>query len=902
MQEETIRVNVRGKLTGIDASDIMSMVDTTRHRSGGGNRPWSAERLGGTPDRGYIGGKLIDSFEAESKTGSVYSKFAKQVDEQNKERILLESNYIKKVAALDAADLAQKAKALSDQKAAFAELTLQWRKSAGTLKELAGELADAKRIASESRATEQAAPQGTASQMKQREVADRDASRVAMMEQLYRQESGRRGEEEPTHTPAWRRLIKETAGVIGGYKGSRMLGFLGDIFGSAASGGIAGKALGATAAAYGAVNLGEWWTGHTIGKAEQSIGYTGSAASFQRRAGTGEDVTGSISSGMLKRLGANAHGKGRDDLYARYSPQEMMHGLGAIQAKGGYGGTDALERLTGGPDGGMLGEVLRYSRKNDLSPEKGAEMFGSHMQLMGPQVRAGSSTELAHLGKGMSKEMTQYLDTARSAQMDVSTAIQNMEQIYANWQSSGMKLDEHTLSRMTALQANILGTGSQYMQARQKEITGIHTTSFGGDMGTVMAAQALGKARAGGREEYEKLLEGLDPKVIKEAYEQPNDFLFAGMLENMNLPNLSKAQQNMMAQNFPGKIPRAAFGPGFGAYGSKIDQLTNSVYTDDKGNLIQNPEQKKAFDKLQAARGGVPGEDLAGDNQIRLEQVKLIHSSEQLLESTKHTSEAFTQLTKVVDNLASRFRAVDAGIYGKTSGRPNASGNAYLGPDTPMGDFVRDTLGPIYNWLEKGLKSRHNKSSSESHYKATEQNEGVKLPDGGWKTSTAGARGPMQVLPSTFQDMKNRGKIPGDWSLDNEAQARAAGQVYLDEMVEQFGGDREKATAAYNAGPGRTGKAIKKYGDDYKSHLPDETQEYTRRVAKSFSKEMMGGGQGDVSVSVPLTIHANDALGRTLAETLPDKLKRFTQNQVDAERDKNQSLMGQRSPSSSASN
>jgi len=66
-------------------------------------------------------------------------------------------------------------------------------------------------------------------------------------------------------------------------------------------------------------------------------------------------------------------------------------------------------------------------------------------------------------------------------------------------------------------------------------------------------------------------------------------------------------------------------------------------------------------------------------------------------------------------------------------------------------------------------------------------------------TSPKGAHGLTQLMPGTARQM---GVDPRDPSANLEGGAR-----YLRQQIDRFGGDIEKALAAYNAGPGRVEKA-----------------------------------------------------------------------------------------------
>jgi GNAT superfamily N-acetyltransferase len=114
-------------------------------------------------------------------------------------------------------------------------------------------------------------------------------------------------------------------------------------------------------------------------------------------------------------------------------------------------------------------------------------------------------------------------------------------------------------------------------------------------------------------------------------------------------------------------------------------------------------------------------------------------------------------------------------------------------------------------------------------------------PDGSVVTSPVGARGRMQVMPGTARD-PGHGIRPSDGSLEDDARV---GRELLGNLVDKYGGDPAKAWAAYNWGEGRVDAAVKRFGDDWLSHAPAETQAY---VAKNVSA--LGGGQIQTSPSV----------------------------------------------------
>ena len=118
-------------------------------------------------------------------------------------------------------------------------------------------------------------------------------------------------------------------------------------------------------------------------------------------------------------------------------------------------------------------------------------------------------------------------------------------------------------------------------------------------------------------------------------------------------------------------------------------------------------------------------------------------------------------------------------------------------------------------------------------------------------TSPKGALGIAQVMPKTamnpgfgikdiFTLAKERGVPFNDRSeasakelLANKDLNLAMGGEFRDGMLNYFGGDNEKATAAYNAGAGRVNQAVKQAdatGGNWTDYLPTETQNYLKKT------------------------------------------------------------------------
>ncbi|MCW8194074.1 transglycosylase SLT domain-containing protein [Proteobacteria bacterium 005FR1] len=83
--------------------------------------------------------------------------------------------------------------------------------------------------------------------------------------------------------------------------------------------------------------------------------------------------------------------------------------------------------------------------------------------------------------------------------------------------------------------------------------------------------------------------------------------------------------------------------------------------------------------------------------------------------------------------------------------------------------------------------------------------------------SPAGAMGLMQLLPSTAKRTAQKiGMKYSYWDLINPSQNIQLGSRYLDQLLEQFNGNRVLAAAAYNAGPYR----VKKWLAETDKQLP----------------------------------------------------------------------------------
>ena len=112
--------------------------------------------------------------------------------------------------------------------------------------------------------------------------------------------------------------------------------------------------------------------------------------------------------------------------------------------------------------------------------------------------------------------------------------------------------------------------------------------------------------------------------------------------------------------------------------------------------------------------------------------------------------------------------------------------------------------------------------------------------------SGAGAKGLMQMLPSTAEVTARRAGVDFDYArlIVDPAFNTQLGAALLGQLIEDQHGSRELAFAAYNAGPGRVAQWIAAHGDprdgavdlvDWIERIPfDETRDYVERVSENL--------------------------------------------------------------------
>lgn len=112
--------------------------------------------------------------------------------------------------------------------------------------------------------------------------------------------------------------------------------------------------------------------------------------------------------------------------------------------------------------------------------------------------------------------------------------------------------------------------------------------------------------------------------------------------------------------------------------------------------------------------------------------------------------------------------------------------------------------------------------------------------------SAAGARGLMQLLPSTAEGLAKANKIPfdADKLTGDPAYNIQLGAAFLERLLKRYDGSIVLAVAAYNAGPSRVDRWIKMHGNpknrridvlDWIVRIPyGETRDYVQKVLTNY--------------------------------------------------------------------
>ena len=147
------------------------------------------------------------------------------------------------------------------------------------------------------------------------------------------------------------------------------------------------------------------------------------------------------------------------------------------------------------------------------------------------------------------------------------------------------------------------------------------------------------------------------------------------------------------------------------------------------------------------------------------------------------------------------------------------------------------------------------------------------------RNDSSGALGITQVLPAT-------GRSPGfgvkPLQNDSREEYLRFGRDYLGAMLRRYGGDKSRALAAYNWGPGNVDSAIATNGSDWLNSAPGETQAYVKNILANesmYSQSAPGafpgrsrGAGGASTAEIDLIINPKDKAGNKLGAPVKTKV------------------------------
>jgi hypothetical protein len=168
---------------------------------------------------------------------------------------------------------------------------------------------------------------------------------------------------------------------------------------------------------------------------------------------------------------------------------------------------------------------------------------------------------------------------------------------------------------------------------------------------------------------------------------------------------------------------------------------------------------------------------------------------------------------------------------------------ATSGSEVNMGHDVKQRMEEVLASLPPGLAQRIRNNPAFQKQVAMESGWRHLGKDGKLLRSKAGALGITQVMPKTGRDPGGNIIPLRDDSIEEYLRF---GLDYDDWLHKEFGGDTEKALAAYNWGIGN----VKKFGDGYKN-IP-ETNGYVNSIMKGLPEgtQKWAGGQNEQRIAV----------------------------------------------------
>lgn len=373
----------------------------------------------------------------------------------------------------------------------------------------------------------------------------------------------------------------------------------------------------------------------------------------------------------------------------------------------------------------------------------------------------------------------------------------------------------------------------------------------GGDALSDAERARLEKARAGGGEDFKQTLADLAASRGQESTQGKDIRDSRALLDNIKTDIASKlipavqsmrdgiifmaGKGSMTAREISKKVAEAEYNERAGRVKADYDKRIG--------------EQSAIIDGAQAPLGtGVDGMSLLSEEEQK--RVLAAHAERQRLYRERRE-----KLGGIDDEQKKRLSEIDvaADAAAKVEEAQKAGQNANTNPGFVAGvsalagnERTEQVLGALFQQESRG---RHRDAR------------------GNLITSPVGAAGISQVMPRTGAD-PGYGVRP--LQNDSEEEYRRFGRDYYNAMLREFGGDEQKALAAYNAGPGRVQNAVRAHGGNWLRHMPRETQNYVPGVLNRLPeghREPQNHGQS-VTVQVdPIQVQHQNERGQQVRPT-----------------------------------
>lgn len=176
-----------------------------------------------------------------------------------------------------------------------------------------------------------------------------------------------------------------------------------------------------------------------------------------------------------------------------------------------------------------------------------------------------------------------------------------------------------------------------------------------------------------------------------------------------------------------------------------------------------------------------------------------------------------------------------AGIISGATGGAGADVASEAFPDSEWAPFIGGLVGgvaPAGPHIVRNIRGSVLKSRGVAHpMYGTFVDDIIPALEGGGSIESpktnpkSGAFGPMQVTPETLRQ-PGYGIKPWNGTVEDSIRI---GREKFAALLGKYRGDAEKALAGYNWGEGNVDKTVRKYGDKWLLHAPDETKNYVNK-------------------------------------------------------------------------